>query len=542
MAPRDLDRSPRSSGSSSVNESVENVSRRTFLTVGAAAGGGVLLTFSVSGFVNAATKLAQGSPNSSAPEAAATLNAYVSIAPDGIVTIVAKNPEVGQGIKTMLPMLIAEEMDVDWKDVRTEMARLDPAAYGPQFAGGSLSTPFNWDPLRRVGAATRQMLITAAAQNWGVPAAELTTEPGVVIHKAKNKKLTYGQLADAAAKIKAPDLKTVALKDPKDYRIIGTSKNGVDSPLVVVGKPVFGIDVSVPGMRYAVYQKCPVFAGKFISANLDEVSRLPGIIKAFAVKGGTELNGLLDGVAIVSSNWWAANKALDKLQVKWDEGATASQSSEGFAKQAAELSKKPAAYTLKKDGDVEAAFGSAAKVVEAAYSYPFIHHATLEPQNTTAHFKDGKFEIWSPTQLPGAARTLVSKTFGVPEDAITIHMTRIGGGFGRRLSSDFMLEAAAIAKELGEPVKLVWNRTQDMQHGVYRPGGFHYFKGGLDANGKVVAFRDHFVTFGDGDKTSSAANLAPTEFPATFVPNLDLGFTTMPVGVPTGPLRAPQSN
>jgi isoquinoline 1-oxidoreductase beta subunit len=295
-------------------------------------------------------------------------------------------------------------------------------------------------------------------------------------------------------------------------------------------------------MRYAVYEKCPVFGGKFVSANLDEVSKLPGVIKAFAIKGGTDLVGLLDGVAIVGSNWWSANKALEKLQVKWDEGATASQSSEGFAKQAAELSKKPAAYTLKKDGDVEAAFSSAAKVVEAAYSYPFIHHATLEPQNTTAHFKDGKFEIWSPTQLPGAARTLVSKTFGVPEDAVTIHMTRIGGGFGRRLSSDFMVEAAAISKELGEPVKLVWNRTQDTQHGVYRPGGFHYFKGGLDANGKVVAFRDHFVTFGDGEKTTSAANLAATEFPATFVPNLDLGFSTMPLGVPTGPLRAPQSN
>ena len=513
----------------------QDLSRRSFIKVSAAVGGGLLVDMSIPAFAQA--------PLSSAPEAAATLNAYVRIAPDGTTTIVAKNPEIGQGVKTTLPMIVAEEMDVDWKDVRTEMARLDMATYGPQFAGGSLSTPFNYDPLRRVGAATRQMLMTAAAQSWRVPVSELTTSASTVIHSKSGKKLTYGQLADAAAKVRPPDLKTVALKDPKDFKLIGQPIGGVDSPLIVQGKPVFGIDVVVPGMRYAVYEKCPVFGGTVAGANYDEVAKLPGIRKVFPVKGGgADMTQMWDGVAIVADKWHQANKALEQLQVKWDEGKGASISTAGFASQAAELAKKPAAKSIKTEGDVEGAFKNAAKVVEASYSYPFIHHATLEPMNTTAHWKDGKVEIWSPTQLPAVALTAVSKQFGIPESAVTIHMTRIGGGFGRKLSADFMLEAVAIAKELGEPVKLVWNRRQDTQHGKYRAGGFHNFKAALDAQGKVVAFRDHFVTVGADGKPGNGADLSEREFPASFVPNLDLGATVMESHIPTGPLRAPQSN
>jgi isoquinoline 1-oxidoreductase subunit beta len=534
MSPRDLDRAPRSNGS---------VSRRAFIGASAAVGGGLLLDLSIPGDAFA---------QSSAPEAAATLNAYIQIAPDGVVTIAAKNPEIGQGVKTTLPMLVAEELDVAWKDVRTEMAEINAAKYGPQFAGGSLSTPFNWDPLRRAGAAGRQMLVTAAAKTWRVPAEECTTADGVVYHEKSGKKATYGQLADEAAKVPPPDLKTVKLKDPSQYKIIGQPIGGIDSPLIVQGKPIFGIDVNVPGMKYAVFEKCPVYGGKFVSANIDEVKAMPGVRNVVVIKGAPDpyalldaglLNGLVDGVAIVADKWHQANKALEKLQVKWDEGETAARSSSGFAAQAAELSKKPAAHSLKKEGDVDAALKGAAKVVEAAYSYPFIHHATLEPMNTTAHWKkDGTLDIWSPAQLPQAGRTAVAKTFGIDEKKINLRVVRIGGGFGRRLSNDFMFEAVAISKEVGEPVKLVWNRRQDMEHGVFRPGGFHYFTAGLDAQGKVVAFRDHFVTFGKGDKAAGSANLSATEFPATFVPNLDLGYSTMPLGVPTGPLRAPQSN
>src|SRR5215510_266326 len=250
-----------------LNDLDRGISRRSFITASAAVGGGLLLDFTV-------PVLAQ-SPLSSAPEEASTLNAYVRIAPDGKVFIVAKNPEVGQGIKTMLPMVVAEELDVDWKDVRAEDPRIDGKLYGPQFAGGSLSTPFNFDPMRRVGAATRQMLITAAANSWRVPAAELTTSAGVVMHAKTGKKLTYGQLAEAAARVPPPDMKTVTLKDPKDFKIIGQFTGGVDSPRIVKGEPIFGVDVSVPGMRYAVFEKCPVFAGKFVSGNLEEVAALP---------------------------------------------------------------------------------------------------------------------------------------------------------------------------------------------------------------------------------------------------------------------------
>jgi isoquinoline 1-oxidoreductase beta subunit len=517
------------------------LSRRTFLTASAAVGGGLMLEFSIPGASFAAGE-------SSAPEAAATLNAYVRIAPDGVVTIVAKNPEIGQGVKTTLPMLIAEEMDVAWADVRTVMAEVDPMKYGPQFAGGSLSTPFNWDPLRRVGAATRQMLVTAAANTWKVPVDELTTADGVVTHQKSGKKTTYGQLADEAAKVRPPDLKTVKLKDAKDYKIIGKPIGGIDSPLIVKGQPIFGIDVSVPGMRYAVFEKCPVFNGKFVSANLDEVKAMPGVRKVFVVKGSvTQLdpglyNGLTDGVAIVADKWHQANRALDKLQVKWDGGETATRSTAAFNAKATELGPKKAETSLKTEGDVDGALKGAAKVLEARYEYPFINHSALEPMNTTAHFNNGKLEIWSPTQMPGGGKTAVSKLLGIPETDIKLHVTRSGGGFGRRLSNDFMVEACVIAKEAGEPVKLVWNRRQDLQHGVFRPGGYHFFKAGLDAQGKLTAFRDHLVTFSNSGKVAGSANVNATEFPASFVPNFDLGFSMMPLDIPTGPMRAPQSN
>jgi len=509
------------------------LSRRSFMTASAAAGGGLLLNFSVPLFAAAtADKKA----------AATTLNAYISISPDNIFTIMAKNPEIGQGVKTMLPMIIAEEFDVDWKDVRTEQAGLDPQKFGPQFAGGSFTTPMNYDPLRRAGAAGRQMMLTAAAQTWGVPESECETASGTVRHKTNGKSIKYAALAAKAATVAAPDLKTVTLKDPKSFRIIGQSKPGVDSPKVVTGQPLFGIDVNVPGMRYAVYQKCPVFGGKVVSANTDAIRKLPGVRDAFVLKGGTALDGLLDGVAIIADSWWQANKALEKLEVKWDEGATAQQSSALFAQQAAELSKKTPERSIKKEGNVDAALKGAAKVVDSAYFYPFLAHATLEPQNCTAEFKNGKVEIWAPSQNPAPGRKMVAAQLGIPEADVLIHITRIGGGFGRRLSNDYMVESAAIAKQAGVPVKLLWNRAQDTQHDFYRPAGFHYFTGAVDQSGKLIAFRDHFVTFGAGKDFASSAAVSTSEFPSRFVPNFELGASLIPLGVPTGPLRAPGSN
>jgi isoquinoline 1-oxidoreductase beta subunit len=496
------------------------------------AGGGLMLSFAVAGKAGAAE----------AGGAASKLNAFVRVGTDGVVTIMAKNPEIGQGIKTMLPMLIAEELDIDWSSVRTEQALNDPTVYGRQFAGGSMATPLHWDELRRVGAAARVMLVAAAAQGWGVPAAECTTASGIVHHAASRRKATYGSLAAKAATAPVPDLKTVPLKDPKDYKIIGQPKRQVDTDAIVTGKPLFGIDVTVPGMLYATYEKAPVFGAKVAGADLAAAKGVKGVRDAFILEGETALEGLLPGVAVVADSWWAARKGRDALNTRWADHPTSKQSTAGFDARALELSKAAPGKTERNDGDVEGGLKGAAKVVEAAYAYPYISHANLEPQNCTAHFKDGKVEIWAPTQNPEPGRQLVAKTLGVAPEAITIHMIRCGGGFGRRLSNDYMVEAAAISKRAGVPVKLLWTREDDMRHDFYRPAGWHFLRGGVSAAGELVAWHDHFVTFGENGQVGRSAGMAPSEFPARFVPNFRYDLSMMPSGIPTGPLRAPGSN
>jgi isoquinoline 1-oxidoreductase beta subunit len=511
--------------------------RRTFLLVSAAAGGALVVGYYV---------LGRGPKGKDGQ-----LNAFVTIAPDNTVTLTAKNPEIGQGVKTMLPMLIAEELDVDWRQVKIEQADFDAENFKGQYAGGSMATPENYTPMRQIGAATRAILVAAAADEWNVPAGECTTASGVV-HHASGRSAAYGTLVARAAKMKAPDLDKVKLKDPHDYKIIGKPMPGIDSAKILRGEPVYGIDVEVPGMLHAVFHKCPVFGGSVKSANLDAIKKMPGIKDAFIVKGaaahvfeaegGTASTGLLPGVAIVADSWWRAEKARQALQVQWDEGPYAHHSTAYFNREADRLFAKAPEWVYRKDGDPEGALKTAAKVVEARYDYPFLAHATLEPQNCTAYVADGKAEFWAPTQLPEAARELIAGTLGLKKENVRIHITRSGGGFGRRLMNDYMVEAGYISQKVGAPVKLVWSREDDFAHDFYRAGGWHKIKAGLDKDGKITAWQHAFVSFGKGRQFASCAGMEPNSYPAGCVPNLSFGTSLIQTGVPMGPLRAPGEN
>jgi isoquinoline 1-oxidoreductase subunit beta len=521
--------------------------RRQFLQVTALAGGGVIIgMYAPDAF---AQQPGRGGPQIPWSLAPAT---YITVHPDNTFTILAKNPETGQGIRTALPQIIADEFDVDWTQVKIQQSDLDPK-YGPQIEGGSRAMPTNYDPMRQIGAGGRLMMVRAAAQQWNVPASELTTGSGKVMHASSKREATYASLSSRVAAMTPPtaDEAKGAYKDPKNFKIIGKPIKGIDNAAIVTGKPSFSIDQEPAGMLFAVFEKCPVFGGKAMSANLDDVKKLPGVKHAFICEAaGQGANSLASGVAIVADNWWLANNARRTLKVVWDEGPVASQSSVGYAAQAKQLSAQASqtpsgggrgAFAM---GDAENAFRNAAKVVEADYVFPLLSHAPLEPQNSTAHYKtDGTLEIWSCSQIPGKQNPALGA--GIDPSKVTFHMVRGGGGFGRRLTSDYDVEVGKIARVVTDeraaaglpsvPVKLLWTREDDIAHDQYRPGGFHYFKAGLDGNGKLIAFRD-FV--------ASTASVIPTnEFPRGFVANFTVHSAPVaPFDIPTGALRAPGTN
>jgi isoquinoline 1-oxidoreductase beta subunit len=524
----------------------KNPARRDFFRHSALTGGGLVLGLYFDTAGSAAKRITKPSK---APAAEFRPNAFIRIAPNGTVTLISKQPEIGQGIKTSLPMVIAEELEVDWKDVVIVQGDLDPV-YGSQSAGGSRSTPTNYEEFHRLGATARTMLLQAAALTWKVPVDQLYAENSAVHHPASGRSLDYGKLAAKAALLPVPQGDLVRLKDPRDFKLLGTRIGGVDNPAIVTGKPLFGIDVHLPGLLYATYVKSPVFAGKVVSANLDEVKKLPGVRAAFVIEGTVNLKGLLPGVAIVADSTWAAFSARKHLNVVWDEGKAAAESWKGFAAQAEAAAKHAGSEVLRNDGNVDNALKSAAKTVEAAYRYPFISHASIEPQNATAWYKGGSIEIWAPTQNPEAGQKIVTETLGIPKEKITLHITRSGGGFGRRLIPDYLVEAVAIAQRVKGPVKLTWTREDDLQHDQYRAGGFHFLRGGVDDKGKLTAWHDHFVTFSHpvfkGGRSSieigSGANLSGDEFPGRWVEHCRIEQTPLECGIPMGPWRAPRSN
>jgi isoquinoline 1-oxidoreductase beta subunit len=561
---------------------IKQLDRRSFLQVTALAGGGMMIGL----YAPAALSQGRGGPGG-APAAAPVPSNYITINPDNTFTVIAKNPETGQGIRNALPMIIADELDVDWSQVTVKQADRDQAKYGQQIEGGSTAIPSNYAPMRQIGAAGRALVLAAAAENWSVPVTELTTASGVVRHAASNRTATYGSLAAKAATLPVPA--TIALKDPKDFKIIGKPLPGIDNLAIVTGKPSFSVDVNPPGMLHAIFEKCPVFGGRVVNANIDEIKKLPGIRHAFIVTpptppaapagapaaggrgGGGGGPNIPSGVAIVADNWWLAQNARKSLKITWDEGATATQSTAGYTATAKQLKatadQTPAAAPapaaagaaaapggrggpqIAAVGDVEAAFKAPGnKVVEQEYYFPLLAHAPLEPQNSTAHYQNGKLEIWSPSQIPNVDPA--GAAAGVTGADVTMHLVRAGGGFGRRLQSEYDLEVSRIARLVADeraaagqpsvPVKLLWSREDDMHFDNYRPAAYHYFKGAVDASGKLVAFKDFVGAF---PNTGSGTPIPSNEFPRGFVPNfLVTSGNITPFNVPTGALRAPGTN
>jgi isoquinoline 1-oxidoreductase subunit beta len=517
-------------------------SRRNFIKITGVAGGGLVLALSLG--ATARKAVAQAAP------ATFSANPYVQIKTDGTITLFAKNPEVGQGVKTSLPMIVAEELDADWQKVRVEQSVIDETLYGRQVAGGSTSTPTNWDPLRRAGATARAMLVSAAAKNWNVPESEITTANSVAFHRASNRTASYGDLASLAATLPVPDAASVPLKKRAEYRLLGTRVTGVDNEKIVTGQPLFGIDQRVPGMVYASYTKAPKIGARVVSANLDEIKRLRGVKDAFVVGlQGDPINfapaaaAVLSGVAIVADSTWNAIQAKKQLKVVWDESDASNDSWTGAIAEAKKVAAAAPGQTLGEGGDVEAAFKDG-KAVEAMYTYHYVSHADLEPQNCTAWFKGDSVEIWAPTQTPQAAVDGVAALLGLPKEKVTLHQLRGGGGFGRRLANDSVCEVVAVSKQAGGiPVKVQWTREDDMAFDYYRPGGFHSLKAAVDKTGKLSAWQDHFITFTrDGKATVSGGNIAATEFPAQLVANNRMLQSMISSKIPTGPWRAPGSS
>jgi isoquinoline 1-oxidoreductase subunit beta len=498
------------------------LNRRGFLQVGASAAAGLLVGF----YIPEKSELAAQASND------VRMNAYLHIAPDDTITFMIHKVEMGQGTVTSISQLIAEELDCDWGKFRTEFPGIDKEL-GFQGVVGSQSIRTGWDPVRKASATARQLLVNAAAQQWNVDAAKCRTESSFVINTTNNAKLSYGSLATAAGKLPKPA--TVAVKDPAQFKLIGKSVKRLDTPGKVTGRTQFGIDVRRPNMVYAAVARCPVFGGKVASYDATKAKAFPGVKNVVQISRG---------VAVVADNTWSAIQASRLLDIKWDEGANANQSSAAISKLFAERADKPG-VTVSKSGDASTVLASAAKKVEANYEAPFLAHATMEPMNCTADVRADGCDVWASTQMQTMAQATAAQFSGLPADKVRIHSQFMGGGFGRRGMTDFVQEAVEVSKAVGAPVKLTWSREDDMHHDNYRPAAYSRFAAGLDAQGWPVAWTNRIVspsiTNSSGQPPQNGIDRTSTEGSHDMgygIPNKLVDYAWTEVGIPVTYWRA----
>jgi len=528
-----------------------NINRRSFLKASALAGGGLMLELTL--------------PTSVAAQELGTLvgskelNVFVQIASDGQITIFSATPEMGQGIKTSLPMIIAEEMGARWEDVEVLDAPLDADKFGMQGAGGSTSIPRNFDTMRRMGASAREMLIGAASESMEVDRRDLEAKDSKVFHKS-GEYLSFGELAALAVRQPVPDPEQLSFKDPRSYTIIGGSVGGVDNLVIATGLSQFGIDAEAPNMKYASYTRCPRIGGIAVSFNQAEIKRLPGVTDAFILEPDERsgqaqfafLQGLAvlrGGIAIVGDDTWSVFNARNKLKIKWDESAASTDSWEQMVKDAKGVAKSSGSdIKLDNPAVAQALTDKRNRVLESFYEFPYVAHVCMEPMNCTVDFRPGEsgepdsMEIWISSQFPGQVKEIATNMLGVAPENVTVHPMRMGGGFGRRAVHDFAAEAMAISKRAGVPVKLTWSRTDDIHNDFFRVGGFENMKGAIDAKGKLVGLDQHYIGFANNGNPVIGSGLQGNEFTMSAMPNAHVTQTMLPVITPCGAWRAPGSN
>jgi isoquinoline 1-oxidoreductase subunit beta len=522
------------------------LTRRSFVKSSAAAGSALVLGFYLPRSRGLAA-IVTASQASFAP------NAWLEISTAGAITIWCGHSEMGQGVQTSLPMLVAEELSCDWRRAKVIQADLDPK-YGNQITGGSGSVRSSFDTLRKAGAAAREMLVAAAASAWDVPPTECRAENGFVFHGATQREIPFEQLVDVASKLSPPA--DPPLKNPATFALLGKPTRRTDALAKVTGSATFGIDTRVAGMFIASMERCPAYGGSPRSFNADELKSLPGVRGVYEIpaihmthqfgeiSGPGSRNYTCSGIAIVADSTWATMQARKRLKVEWNEPAVVRESTETIRQRMVELAGKPAAV-IRNDGDFDQAHAGAAKTVEANYEIPFLAHATMEPVNCTAHFRNDECELWAPTQIPDAAAASVAQALGIPKDRVKVHVTFIGGGFGRRLIQDYAVEAALISRATKAPVKVIWTREDDIRHDFYRPAAYHKLQAGLDAKGHLISWKHRAASpsigiFYSGASISAgeAAGVDSLDFPAYSVPNLRLEFAVANTGMPLGYWRS----